>query len=227
MAEIKKYLTSAVMSTVFFMALLAPAGVIAKVKIKLPVRESTNQFEALLEKRHSVRDFSIKKIPLTELAHLLWAGYGHRLHNPHRKTVPSAGALYPLELYLIVNKVKGLSPGVYLYHPDSESLEFTASSKPEEIFNSALRQRAFKTCAVSVVVCAAQAKTERKYGQRAHRYVLLEAGHVGQNLLLAATKMGFAGVSVGAFDEKNLSQSINPTKGYKPVYAFAFGYERN
>jgi SagB-type dehydrogenase family enzyme len=159
-------------------------------------------------RRASVRTFGPEPVPLAQLATLLYAGYGitHTLDRPDGttavplRTVPSGGALYPLELYVLASVVGGLEPGLYHYDPLRHVLEVMRlgdpkaelceiSSYPEIVAGSAL------TILVSLVVW----RTRFKYAARGYRFALLEAGHVAQNVLLTATALGLAALPLGGY----------------------------
>ncbi len=172
-----------------------------------PLEEGTGIWEAMLRRR-SVRSFLSAEIPLEALARLAWSigAVRERSYGSLFRVVPSAGALYPVETYIMVNRVKGLEPGVYhLYIPDF-SLELVVSGdKSKTLAHAALDQEMIAQASAAFIWTAMIDRSRIKYGERAFRYVYLDAGHMGQNLYLSATAMGLGCCTIGAFfdDEVN------------------------
>lgn len=164
--------------------------------------------DELLKKRRSIRDFSGEPVSLEALSYLLWATNGlQRTEMGHEfRTVPSAGALYPVETYLVVNRVEGLGRGVYHYPVEEHLLEQLEDGDfAIEVARAALDQ---KVCYDAGVVFAWTAVFERskwKYEQRAYRYVYLDAGHAGENLYLAATALDLGACGIGALYDEELN----------------------
>jgi SagB-type dehydrogenase family enzyme len=161
---------------------------------------------AALAARASARDFSDTPLELGALAALLWAAYGisHEGADLPLRTVPSGGALYPLELYALCQRVDGLAPGVFHYDPLRHALERLAGAVPRERVE-ALTAYPELVAPAGVVIFATALfwRTRFKYGLRGYRFALLEAGHVGQNALLAAAALGVAAVPIGGvFDRR-------------------------
>lgn len=160
-----------------------------------------------LRKRRSIRDYSGKPMEMGELSALLFSAQGitGELHGTKLRTAPSAGALYPMELYVIAHNVSGLEPGLYHYGPFEHSL--TALKKGnlrDEIYNAGLRQGALKEANIVIVLAAVPARTTGKYGQRGFRYIYMEAGHIAENILLEAVSLNLGAVPVGAFVDSML-----------------------
>jgi SagB-type dehydrogenase family enzyme len=167
--------------------------------------ETSSLDEALL-KRKSVRHFSHDAMSTDQLSYLLWASCG--LQRTERgmefRTAPSAGALYPIETYVVVNRVLGVSPGVYHYSVPRHCLEVLREGDfSSETAIAALGQRMCLEAAAVIVWTAVFQRSKWKYGQRAYRYIYLDAGHIGGNLALAATAIGLGSCQVGAlFDDE-------------------------
>lgn len=165
--------------------------------------------EEAIQLRRSIRDYTDQPIPLKKFSHLLYMAGG--ITEPRRalRAAPSAGALYPIEIYPIVFKVEGLAPGVYHY----EVREYALSRLQEGDFRPAL----FRHCAGQELVLRASAiialtgifqRTRWKYQDRYYRYVLLEAGHIGQNIYLAATSLGLGTCAIGAFFDQEINRLL-------------------
>jgi len=182
-------------------------------KIKLPSpREACSNpwqamsLEAALKHRRSVRDFEDKPISLVQLSYLLWASTGiQRIEGDYEfRTAPSAGALYPIETYVIANNVSKLERGVYHYSVRGHKLdELRRGDLRREITQAALGQDMCATAAAVFVWSAVFERCKWKYGQRAYRYVYLDAGHIAENLSLAAVSLNLGSCEIGAlFDDE-------------------------
>jgi SagB-type dehydrogenase family enzyme len=154
---------------------------------------------------------------------LLWAAQG--FNDPRGlRTAPSAGALYPLETYLVAGNVQGLAPGVYRYRPDGHKLErLLEGDKRHVLAGAALGQRPVSEGAVDIVFTAVYSRTTGKYGERGVRYVHIEVGHAGQNLCLQATALGLGAVTVGAFVDELVAKALNLPQNEQPLYIIPVG----
>lgn len=149
---------------------------------------------------------------------------GARNNGAGYRTAPSAGATYPLEVYAAVGEVAGRDPGLYRYLPQMHSLEAVfAGDLRDQLYHAALRQQPVRDAPVVLVVTAVPARTERRYGARAVRYVAMEAGHASQNIYLQATGLELGTVAIGAFDDAALSSALELTDGEQPFYLMPVG----
>ena len=165
--------------------------------------------EQAIAARRSVRDYTGEPLTLDDLSRLLHAAQG--ITEPRRsfRAAPSAGALYPIELYPLVRDVAGLEPGLYHYAVQEHALELVqAGDLHSTVMQAGLGQSVLGQAAICFVLSAIFQRTRFKYRERAYRYVLLEAGHVGQNLCLAATGLGLGACTVGAFDDDDLNDLL-------------------
>ena len=199
--------------------------------IRLPMPDTTGyvSLEKTLKDRQSTRDFSALSISLKELSQLLWAGQGITRGKMYR-TTPSAGALYPLELYIVVRNVSGLEQGLYHYIPKRLRLEQLHSGPiMQEIAAAALGQSVFDKCAAAILITGVVERTYTKYGKRAEQYVLIEVGHAAQNILLQATALGLGAVPLGAFHGDKMKKIFRGNRGYglmgKPYYIIPIGHK--
>lgn len=193
--------------------------------IELPPPESDGplSLERTISQRRSVRSFAPTALTVSQIAQLLWAAQGITDRGRFR-TAPSAGALYPLELYLVAGKVDGLEPGVYHYLPHDHSLERTASGDMRpELSAAALGQRALISAPAVLVMCAVYERVTGKYGRRGDRYVHMEAGHAAQNFALQAVALGLAGVPIGAFSDQQIQNVLGLPNESEPLYLLPFG----
>lgn len=163
-------------------------------------------FDEVLRRRTSVRDYADKPITLDQLSYLLWAsdGIDRRERGYEFRTAPSAGALYPVETYVIVNDVDGLACGLYHYCARRHALEeLKRGDLSKRIARAALGQEQCAVCAVVFVWTAVFARSKWKYRERAYRYIYLDAGHIAQNLALASVALGLGTCQIGAlFDDE-------------------------
>lgn len=157
--------------------------------------------EQALAQRRSVREYAAEPLSLADIAQLLWAAQGVTDDRGYR-TAPSAGALYPLRVYVVVGNVTGLDSGIYRYLPDAHTLLRTGTSDVrEELTRAALNQRSVTFGAACLVITGRYELTATRYGERAERYVHMEAGHAAQNVYLACAALELGTVAIGAFDE--------------------------
>jgi SagB-type dehydrogenase family enzyme len=159
-----------------------------------------------LRARRSIRHFSGRSLALEQLSYLLWAAGGiQRVERDHEfRTVPSAGALYPVETYLMIDGVEDLDPGVYHYSVGDHALELLKSGQfGHDMAQAALGQKMCLEAAAVFIWTAIFQRSKWKYDERAYRYIYLDAGHIGQNLALAATAIGLGTCQIGAlFDDE-------------------------
>jgi len=183
-----------------------------------PRRVGEISLEEALARRRSVREFSDTPLTEAEIGQLLWAAQGVTDDGGHR-TAPSAGALYPLELYV------GTSSGLFHYDPARHGLTLHARGDRRPAMQAAgLHQDALGDAPAIFVIAAAYERTEVKYGARAPRYVHMEAGHAGQNILLEAVALGLAAVPMGAFDDALLKEDLSLPDDQRPLYLIPVGY---
>ncbi len=182
-------------------------------EIVLPFPESikTMSLDEALKKRRSVRSFSQKSLTLEQVSYLLWASTGiQRKEGGYEfRTAPSAGALYPIETYLIANKVQGLEKALYHYAIKSHQLEELKNGDfSHSLARAALDQEMFLGAAAIFVWTAFFDRSKWKYRQRAYRYIYLDAGHIAQNLALSATSIGLGSCQVGAFYDDEVNEVV-------------------
>jgi SagB-type dehydrogenase family enzyme len=181
--------------------------------------------EAILNRR-SRRDFRDSPLTLGEISQVLWAAQGITDGAGHR-AAPSAGALCPLDLYLVVGKggVEGLGEGVYHYLPHSHSLEPTLEGDVRQtLAQLSLQQMAIAEAPLSLLITAEYERTTGKYGDRGVRYVHMEAGHAGQNVYLQAEALRLGTVTIGAFQDEEISKALHLPPGSSPLYVMPIGH---
>lgn len=193
--------------------------------IKLPPPDYENKFplNEALQKRRSVREYADQPISLKDAAQLLWAGQGATSVGGFR-TAPSAGALYPLELYLVAGRVEGLEPGVYRYDPKQHTLTPAgAGDIRADLAAASLDQSWMARAPAMLAVSAVAVRTTGRYGDRGHRYVFMDAGHAAENVLLEAVALGLGGVVVGAFSDHDVKRILKLNDGEDPLYLIPVG----
>ncbi|MFB0524315.1 MAG: SagB/ThcOx family dehydrogenase [Phycisphaerae bacterium] len=170
-----------------------------------------------LKQRKSVRDFQAEPISKGQLSYLLWASTGiQRVEDGYEfRTAPSAGALYPIDTYVVVNKIRGLEVGVYHYSIQTHQLEqLEQGDLRQRIAAAALGQGMCATAAVVFIWTAVFERCKWKYGQRAYRYIYLDAGHIAENLALAAVSLNLGSCEIGALydDQVNTILGVDGTE---------------
>jgi len=196
--------------------------------IKLPEPRTNSDFslEQTLLERRSVRDYADAPLKLEEVSQLLWAAQGVTSGWGGR-TAPSAGGLYPLELYVVVGKVEGLTEGIYKYRPDGHGLAKVADGdQRSKLAEAALGQEWVEEAAIDIVMTAVYKRTTLKYGERGIRYVHMEAGHAAQNLYLQAAALGLGMVSIGAFYDDQVSEILGLPGDETPLYVIPVGRKK-
>lgn len=200
------------------------------VRLPPPGTPSPSSFAEILSRRRSVREYSPRPLLREEISFLLWASSGiQRVEDGHAfRTAPSAGALYPVDTYVIAHRVEGMEPGVYHYGVRDHQLELVAPGDfREDLVRAALFQEFCAEAGAAIVWTAVFARAKWKYRQRAYRYVYLDAGHIAQNLALAAVGMGLGTCQVAAFfdDEMNALLHVDGVEE-SVIYLSAVGHPR-
>ena len=201
-----------------------PTGAI---KLPPPRLDSHISIESALRRRRSVREFDRKPVTLLEVSQLLWAAQGFT--DPEgKRTAPSAGALYPLEVFLVAGKEGDLPAGVYRYRPHGHDLLLMAEGdKRAKLATAALEQDWLADAPVTIALAAVFERTARKYKQRAERYVQLEVGHAAQNVHLQAVALDVGTVVVGAFDDAEVKQVLSLAANEQPLCLMPIGKLRS
>lgn len=195
----------------------------AKSQITLPApdRAGRMMLEQALVRRRSLREFAPRTLSDQELSQLLWAAQG--ITSPEgSRTAPSAGALYPLELYVVT------AGGFYQYTPREHRLDLHAEGDLRlALSRAASGQDSVRAAPAVFIITAVYERTEHKYGQeRGPRYVHLEAGHAAQNMLLQAVALGLGGVPLGAFHDDQVQKTLSLPREHQPLYLIPIGHPR-
>jgi SagB-type dehydrogenase family enzyme len=202
-----------------------PSPVIEENAMQLPEPSfiSDISLEESLALRRSVRSYTDEPLTLQEMSQLFWAAQG--ITDPAGlRTAPSAGGTYPLELYAVVGNVRDLAPGVYRYEPEGHQAVKTVDGDIRvALSGAALGQEWVKEAPVVFVFSAVYERTTQKYGERGIRYVHIELGHAAENLCLQATALGLGPVTVGAFNDDQVSDLLSLPEGEEPLYVIPVG----
>ncbi len=191
-----------------------------------PRLHSSVSVEQALLNRRSVREYADAPLTLEEVSQLLWAAQGLTAEWGGR-TAPSAGALYPLELHLVVGNVSDLAPGVYRYWPSGHRLvKRRGEDLRGPLAEAALGQASVREGAIDIVIAAVYERTTGKYGVRGDRYVHMEAGHATQNLYLQATSLDLGMVTIGAFYDDQVREILGLPDDEAPLYIVPVGRKK-
>ncbi len=197
----------------------------APIKLPFPNPQGKISVEEAISKRRSVRRFRAQPLSLVQLSQLLWSAQGIT-GTGGRRAAPSAGATYPLEIFVAIGEhgIESLAAGIYHYQVDSHSLSLHLSGDlRQKLADTALGQSFIANCPVDIVVCALHPRTAYRYGRRGERYVHMEVGHVGQNVSLQAVALGLATVMVGAFEDEEVGKVLKLEEQIKPLYIIPIG----
>lgn len=193
-----------------------------EIKLPQPKTKGRVSLEEAIAKRRSVRNYSTKELGLNEISQLLWAAQGitERKGGFSLRASPSAGALYPMELYLLTKD------GLFHYLPEENKLEVLGDRDLRDSLSGAsFGQQPIKRAPAVIVICGVPERITQKYGQRGIRYMHIEAGHIAQNIHLEAVALGLVSVPIGAFDDKKADNVLGLPKDCQALYIIPVGYE--
>ncbi len=172
-----------------------------------------------ISQRRSVRTFKPDNLSEQQLSMLLWSAQGITCEDRSFRAAPSAGATYPLELFVFDKN------GVHHYMPEQHGLATVSEEDQRDgLSQAALGQASVAQAPVSVVITADYDRTEGRYGERAERYVHIEVGHAAQNVHLKAVSMGLSSVPIGAFDDDSVSALLRLSEELDPLYIIPVGH---
>lgn len=197
-------------------------------RLELPPYERSGDLsvEAALQQRRSNREFKPGQLLLTDISQILWSAQGMTHPNGYR-TAPSAGALYPLEIYLVAGDVENLPAGVYRYEPKAHELALMQGGDQRgKLTSAALNQAWIRNASAVLVIAGVYQRTTGKYGQRGRRYLHIEVGHAAQNVYLQAAARDLATVFVGAFDDAEVQQILSLPLNHAPLGLMPIGQKR-
>jgi len=196
---------------------------VTTVQLPEPRLKSEISLEEALLKRRSIREYANLPLTLEDVSQLLWAAQGITAKWGGR-TAPSAGALYPLEVYLVVGNVENLAAGVYKYKPERHELVKVRDDDVRgELAKAALGQSWVKEGAIDIVIAAVYERTTKKYGDRGMMYTHMEAGHAAQNIYLQAAALDLGMVTIGAFYDDQVKDILDMPRNETPLYVIPVG----
>jgi len=192
-----------------------------QIQLPPPNQKGGVSLEEAIAQRRSQRDFIAKPVSLRQLSQVLWAAQGISDSLWKSRTVPSAGATYPLEIFVVCGRdsIEKLDAGIYQYQAPQHAL--TRHHRGDvrlELAGAALEQEFIYQAPVDIIICAVYQRTNRRYGRRGVRYVHIEVGHAGQNIYLQATALGLATVAIGAFHDEAVREVLRLDEPYHPLY---------
>ncbi len=193
------------------------------VQLPAPVKDSDISIEKALLERRSIRDYKGEPLRLSELSQLLWAAQGITASGFYR-AAPSAGALYPIEVYVVAGRAEDLAEGIYRYSPKKHLLTLERNGDyRRELSKAALMQDCIRYAPCSIVIAAEYERTTGKYGERGVRYVHMEVGHVAENISLQAVSLNIGTVIIGAFSDDEVKRAIGLPRVERPLYIMPLG----
>ena len=216
------------------------------IKLPPPRLKGKVSLEEAIAKRRSVRKYRSGPLTLSQLSQILWSAQGITGAGKHR-AAPSAGATYPLEIFVVIGKQtviviasqsserseeaakqslgrEELPAGIYHYEVDSHSLSLHQQGDlRRDLARAALDEGFIADAPVDIVICALYTRTSYTYGRRGERYVHMEVGHVGENIHLQAVALGLATVEVGAFDDEEVKKVLRLDEQIRPLYIMPIG----
>ncbi len=188
-----------------------------------PVKDGQMSVEEALTKRRSIRSYKDEALGLDELAQLLWSAQGITNEQGFR-TAPSAGATFPLEMFVVANNVETLKTGIYHYHPHENKLELLREEDVSSpLFRACLSQSMILDGGAVLVFAAVFERTTERYGERGVRYVHNEIGHASQNVHLQAAALNLGTVVIGAYRDDEVEEILQLGDAYRVLYLMPVG----
>lgn len=204
-----------------------PAQVGETIALPEPRLQGEMSIEEAIKGRRSERNFRDRPLNIEQVSQLLWAAQGITEDEGFKRAAPSAGATYPLDVYLVVGDkgVDGLQAGIYHYQVREHALRLVQGGDVRmPLATACLRQMFIADAPIVIVITAEYTRTTGRYGERGIRYVHMEVGHAGQNIHLQAEALGLGTVVIGAFVDEEISRLLHLPKGHEPLYVMPVGY---
>lgn len=192
-----------------------------RITLPKPVSSGKISLEEAIQKRRSERSFDSRQLTLEQISQILWAGCGLTDERSHLRAAPSAGALYPIELYLLKKE------GLFHYLSESHTLERVSDQDLMfSLASAAFSQGCIHQAPVDIVIAAVYRRITSRYGQKGILYTHIEAGHIAQNIHLQAVALGLDSVPIGAFDDEEVKRTLALPKDHEPLYIIPVGYAK-
>jgi SagB-type dehydrogenase family enzyme len=198
------------------------------VRLPEPRKEGMVSLETTIRNRRTIRSFSPQSLTLSQYSQLLWAAQGITGKGGYKRSAPSAGALYPMDVYAVLGKesVAGCKQGLYHYVPARhEALLLVEGDFRKDVARAALSQTWIAEAPLVLVITAEYSRAAVKYGKRGIRYAMIEAGHIGQNVFLQAVALELGAGIVGAFDDDRLARVMKIPSSHEPLLVMPVGYK--
>ena len=197
------------------------------IKLPEPSCQGKVPVEKAIGQRRTMRSFADKSLTLSQLSQILWAAQGITDEKGFVRSAPSAGALYPIDIYAVVGDmaVNGLEAGVYHYDPKHHIIKnVSKGDKRKDVAQASLGQLWMAEAPAIFMITAEYKRITGKYGERGIRYALIEAGHIGQNIFLQSEAFGLGAGIVGAFHDKKVLISTGALRDHQPLILMPVGY---
>lgn len=201
----------------------------ASISLPKPSSDGKVSVEKAIKQRRTIRDFQERTLSLNHLAQLLWSAQGITDLTKGRRAAPSGGALYPLDIYILIgeNGVEKMEAGIYHYLPKEHSMSMILKGDRRwEISSASSSQVWMAKAPVIIIITAEYRRITGKYGERGIRYALIEVGHVGQNVFLQAEALGLGAGIVGAFNDSEVSKVAGLPAEHEPLLMMPVGYKK-
>lgn len=187
------------------------------INLPKPHLKGTKSIEECIYNRESVRKYKDKKIEIEKISQILWSAQGLK---GFKRTVPSAGATYPLEIYVTLK-----DKGFFHYNFKKHILELIIEEDlSKNLARASWDQNFIAEAYMNIIICAIFSRTTQRYGERGVRYVFIEIGHCAQNIHLEAVALGLASVPIGAYEDDRVKEVLNLPKKTEPLYIIPIGY---
>ena len=194
-----------------------------------PVLDGAVSLERTVHQRRTIRSFESRNLTFRQLSQLLWAAQGITEAGGFKRAAPSAGALYPMDVYGAVGSgcIEKLEPGVFHYEPGTHSISLVKQGDIRtDIARASLQQMWMADAPLTLVITAEYSRIMSKYGQRGVRYAMIEAGHIGQNIFLQSQALALEAGIVGAFEDHAIIRVMGIKKTHEPLLIMPVGYGR-
>ncbi len=198
-----------------------------RMKLPNPKIHGEVSLENCIRSRRTVRTFSSRKLGVDHLSQLLWAAQGITEKDGFKRAAPSAGALYPMELFVLTGSgtVSGMDPGIYHYDPGVHSLSLTVEGDLRgDLAKATLAQFWMAKAPINIAICAEYRRITGKYGDRGERYAIMESGFIAQNIFLQASAQGLVAGIAGAFLDAEVRKVLCVEAGLEPLLIMAVGF---
>ncbi len=193
------------------------------ISLPAPLTDGAVSLEQALKLRRSIRSYTNEPLNLTEVGQLLWSAQGVTNERGFR-TAPSAGATFPLEMFLVAVNIEGLKPGIYHYKPSDHQLEYLREGDfSEQLYHACLSQSMLLDGGATLVFAADFERTTNRYGERGIRYVHNEIGHASQNVHLQAAVLDLGTVVIGAYRDDEVEEILQLGEPYRVLYLMPVG----